>query len=101
MLSTEFNRQYPYLKIVIFGAHGDKWQKKIGDEYRLPLRGVRMDFIGDRTDAQLKKVFDDLQLVAFVYRRAGNSWVETSQTEHWTLEQQNREGAQMHQIHNH
>lgn len=39
--------------------------------------------------------FREAGLFAQVFRRSGNVWIETSLTDDWTLEQQNREGESL------
>ncbi|HEX4851927.1 MAG TPA: hypothetical protein VFV08_14025, partial [Puia sp.] len=48
--------------------------------------------VGD-LEAELKRRFG---LNAQVLRRSGNSWIETSLTDDWTLEKQNKEGEMLY-----
>lgn len=48
---------------------------------------------GDRTVLQLEKdIWEALGIAAQVYRRSGDLWIETSLTDDWTLNRQNKEG---------
>ena len=45
------------------------------------------------------ELWKNFGLSAQVFRKSGNLWIETSLTDSWTLEQQNREGFEMSSSH--
>lgn len=47
------------------------------------------------TVADLENYFSLLGLKAEIFRKSGNVWVETSLTNNWTLDQQNKEGEEI------
>ena len=95
-----FSDRYPYLRIDLFRnleLNGIRITKKLENAYglfQLPQTGISL--LGDRTVKCLK---DDIRkatgLVAKIFRRSGNVWIETSLTDDWTLERQNEEGKLM------
>ncbi len=102
-IQNEFNEVYPFLKIEFFkdsftkNKHSQK-AEKINHAEKVKLVGRlnghhTIDISKQRTVAQLEEDFKEfLGLKAEVYRKSGNSWIETSLTDNWTLEQQNSEG---------
>jgi hypothetical protein len=97
-----FNAVYPFLKIDFLKNNyakrlsakaekipPDEQVKRVGN-----VNGVhQIRVTKQRTVAQLKKDFKEMfGLTAEVYRKSGNVWIETSLTDDWTLEQQNKEG---------
>ena len=94
-IQHEFNRQYPFLKI-------DFIRPCIGDA-RPSFRAHRIqgtiNIDGQRTVDQTIKDFEDAFGFSMVmFRRSVNVWIETSLTEDWTLERQNREGESISRI---
>jgi len=43
----------------------------------------------------LEDQFENIGLIAEVFRRSGNVWIETILTNNWTLGQQNPEGGEI------
>ena len=104
-LQYDFNREFPFLRLEFIepqrsGKTGARpkavpghWKlgtiKKIQAEKKITVaktqtvRGL---------ENELEK---DLGVSVQVLRRSGNSWIETTLTDLWTLEQQNREGSEM------
>src|SRR5436190_2131585 len=92
-LKTDFNACYPFLKIdflkrnVANKTHADEFERMNGAK-----NIENIDINKDRTVAQIKKDFKEMfGLTAEVFRKSGNVWIETTLTDDWTLEQQNRE----------
>lgn len=55
------------------------------------LGPLQLRFSNDTTVAGLLKDFEDIGVVAQVFRKSGNLWIETSLTKDWTLERQDTE----------
>lgn len=105
-IQAEFNKEFPYLKIEFFDApHVDGVSlpksklimnnqklsscRKQANEGDLPI-------FGTQTVSVLENSFwDKYGLSVQVFRKSGNLWIETSLTDSWTLEQQNKEGFEM------
>ncbi len=88
----EFSQRYPFLKI-------DFLRPSVGDRPSLfrwkRIQGT-IDIGKQRTVGQILKDFEAIfGFSMMLLRRAGNSWIGTSLTGDWTLEQQNREGEQI------
>jgi len=95
---------YPFLKIELY-------KKPFGDNYiikKQPLASgaglakfihvpdkTTIDINNNITVEGLENQFEDIGLVAEVFRRSGKVWVETTLTNNWTLDQQNLEGEEM------
>lgn len=99
MIKTDFNRQYPFLKIDFL--KGNALTKTRAHEFEKlnalnTLQNIDID--KKRTVAELKKDFKDVfGLTAEIFRKSGNVWIETSLTDDWTLEQQNSEAEYLSQ----
>ena len=101
-IGQSFNRVYPYLKIEIFNqAPKENSSGNLKSEFNLNAlsRVLKLNKAGEinidhnRTVAQLEKDFKDkYNLFVQVFRKSGNLWIETTLTEDWTLERQNKEG---------
>jgi len=81
----EFSRIYPYLRIELF----------IGKQTRndFTLKKGKIIIREQMTVSELKKSFlAQFGIKVKVYRKSGKSWLETSVTDHWTLEEQNLQG---------
>jgi hypothetical protein len=92
-IKTDFNANYPFLKIDF--SKGNSAGKARADELEKLNAAKKIENIDinkQRTVAQLKKDFKEIfGLTAEVFRKSGNVWIETTLTDDWTLEQQNRE----------
>ena len=105
-MQEEFWISYPYLKIEFqkyqqtFEGRTIRTEKLLPEEkmlsfYRRPLLNT-INIDSDRTVLQVIKEFENLlYLKLLLLRRSGNSWIETTLTTDWTLEQQNREGKSL------
>ena len=102
-LQKEFNTLYPYLKLEFFKSYAPRNKilqkaEKI-NPHELVQRVTRLykpvsiciDY--KRTVAQIVVDFGDiLGLSILVFRKSGNLWIETSLTDSWSLEKQNKIG---------
>ena len=103
-IQKEFHTKFPYLKMEFYsGEHkagqGSPLESRIDPEKTLgEVRAVINE--GDfRIDANMtvsdleKGFFEKYGLNAQVFRRSGNLWMQTTSTDHWSLQEQNRKGG--------
>lgn len=108
-LQYNFSEAFPFLRIEFFKpAHKDS--KKGPDQMLHPSTTVRKAYIGKEktgilefspsaTVGELEKWFiERFHLKVQVYRKSGDLWLETTATDNWTLEQQNKHGAESVEI---
>jgi len=100
-VQTEFREHYPFLKVEFFKNYSKEQplpktiaitafelSKKLDGAYN----GKIININGSRTVAEVEKDFENLfGLSALLFRKYGNVWVETTLTDDWTLEEQNKE----------
>jgi len=102
-MQEEFSVSYPFLKIEFQKYQQTIEGRMIRTEKLLPeekmsyfYRKTQLNAIdvgSDRTVLQVIREFEKLlNLKLLLLRRSGKSWIETTLTTDWTLEQQNREG---------
>jgi len=96
---------YPYLKIELYKKlPGDNGM--IAKREPLPLNVSMNQFIqktgksiinmdNEVTVAELENQFTNIGMIAEIFRKSGNVWVEASLTSNWTLRQQNMEGKEI------
>lgn len=106
-IQQDFSSAYPYLKLEFFrinGLHKEQVLKdnQIKHDQKLRLAKGRDIPKGDllieetMSVADLEKAFlDKFGLLAQVFRRSGNIWLETSITDSWSLKQQNVLGKEI------
>ena len=99
-IQKNFSDRYPYLRIDFFRnleLNGIRIMKKLEMSYGLfQLPESEISLLGDRTVHTLKEdIRKATGLIAKIFRRSGNVWIETSLTDDWTLERQNEEGKLM------
>jgi hypothetical protein len=102
-IQEEFNNMFPYLKIEFFskpnkpdGALARKLvkhgSKTLGDCRTVHMKGT-VTITPSMTVADLERAFSDVYgLGVQVFRQSGKVWLETTVTDGWTLEEQNRQG---------
>jgi hypothetical protein len=102
-IQQEFNCSFPYLKLEFFSrSHttGEPTAKKfmrspdktIG-ECRTVHQSGHVTIEPGMTVTELEETFRDLYgLNVQLFRKSGKIWLETSVTDSWTLEEQNRQG---------
>lgn len=100
-----FTSNYPFLKIELYkdGISVNHYAlKKEPLSSNLPLQlsvnanSKKIIDINDNiTVAALENEFASIGLVAEIFRKSGNVWIETSLTCNWTLQQQNAEGEEI------
>lgn len=103
-IQREFSTKFPNLKIAFFSVshsegEGSPKDAEIDPEARLDeVRTVHdegnLEITPEMTVAELEKLFlDTFGLNVQVMRQSGNLWMQTTATDDWTLERQNRKGG--------
>lgn len=103
VFQEEFNSAFPYLKIEFFSTatkQGELIINKFSSENNRLLGGYRnihndeqIVITPDTTVASLEEKFKKIYgLGTQVLRKSGKIWLETTVTDVWTLEEQNRQG---------
>ncbi len=102
-IQEEFSKHYPFLKLEFFakphkpGGESSKkilkpGSKTIGECRTLHNSGT-MTISPTMTVVDLEQRFADVYgLGVLIFRKSGNVWLETSVTDGWTLEDQNKQG---------
>lgn len=102
-IQKDFNAIYPYLKLEFFRKpHPEKKLSPKAEKIN-PEESVKkisriydhhnINIESSRTVADLEQEFwDSFGLSAQVFRKSGNLWIETSLTDNWTLDKQNKIG---------
>lgn len=110
-LQKEFSTEFPYLKIEFFDAPYKPEKalpkskiyptdRKLSSVRRVHSEGKFNVKAADKVSDFEEGLWVNFGLSAQVFRKSGNLWIETSLTDSWTLEQQNREGLEMTSTHN-
>ena len=102
-IQDEFNSIFPYLKLEFFskphkhvGTSAKKFikhnSKTLGECRTIHNKG-QITISSHMTVADLEQSFRDIYgLEVQVFRNSGKVWLETTVTDGWTLEEQNRQG---------
>jgi glycerol-3-phosphate O-acyltransferase len=109
VLKMEFNALFPYLKVEFFFIRDTKGEgtskkaivpdNKTLDECGTTHKGGEINILPDSTVAELEQNFiQNYNLGIQVFRQSGKAWLETSLTDSWTLEHQNRHGEMLSKI---
>ncbi len=109
-VQRDFSKEFPFLKIEFFDApHQAEKSLPKSKMYAhdRKLAACRKQHINGKVKIAKNQKVNDLEndlwvnfgLSAQVFRKSGNLWIETSLTDSWTLEQQNREGLEMSPTH--
>ena len=102
-IQEEFSALFPYLKLEFYakshtegGPSSDKaiqHSSKTLGECRIMHEDGIITITPNMTVAELEDIFGSVYgLKVHVYRKAGNSWLETAVTNDWSLEEQNKQG---------
>jgi hypothetical protein len=105
-IQKEFNLVFPFLKLEFFANRSFSRSnfsanqlipssRKIGDNQLVKKDGT-LEISADMKVADLENKFKaDFNLAVQVFRKSGNLWLETTMTDSWTLEQQNKHGREI------
>jgi hypothetical protein len=104
-IQNDFRRQYPFLKLEFYKCShpectGCPDSERLSAD--LPLEEATafhspamIDISAQRTVTEVEHDFlKSLGLSVQVFRHCGTLWLETTATNHWTLEQQNAKGLE-------
>lgn len=105
-IQEDFNLMFPFLKIEFFakphkvgGASPKKFMKsssKTLGECRTVHKKGSVTITPKMTVSELEQSFADTYgLSVQVFRKSGKVWLETTITDGWTLEEQNRQGEEL------
>lgn len=105
-IQKEFSNGFPYLKLEFaeVSVRLEKTNPKLkihsADKKLMAIRKMRNEgtvvITGDVTVKELETtLLENFGLAAQIFRKSGNVWIETSLTDSWTLDRQNREGMEM------
>jgi hypothetical protein len=98
-----FSACYPYLKIEFYKRPSADYETLIKKK-NIAFNFSEQQFVNDKTGIdinrnvtveELENKFASIGLIAEVFRRSGNVWIETSLTNNWTLQQQNTAGEEI------
>jgi hypothetical protein len=105
-IQEAFTKTFPYLKLEFFakphkagGASSRKFikhpSKTLGECRTIHTNGS-ITITGNITVGDLEQRFADVYgLGVQVFRKSGNHWLETTVTDNWTLDRQNKEGESL------
>ncbi len=109
VIQEEFNTIFPYLKLEFFSkAHkiGEGTSKKdlknsnktVGECRTIHAKGDIV-ITSSMTVADLEKNFNAIYgLNVQIFRHSGKTWLETTVTDNWTLEEQNKQGEALSRV---
>jgi len=105
-IQQEFNSFYPYLKLEFYQKQSTgkpglsvssimPHNRRIGDCQTAVTDGV-LEVNNEMKVSDLeKKLKDSFHLNAQVFRRSGTIWLQTTITDDWTLDKQNKHGMEI------
>lgn len=105
-VQKDFNSVFPFLKIEFFRkkasrqpdlpvAHIVPHNQKIGHTQSAICDGD-MEINADMKVKDIEKLFkEQFSLMAQIFRRSGNLWLQTTMTDNWTLAHQNEHGREI------
>lgn len=106
-IQDEFNHKFPYLSIQFFGISSAATnlfskENRIEDHSQTLGHLYVLDQVGNvnvnghvKVDTLENQFLDEFNIPVQVYRKSGNLWLQTIETNHWTLSEQNRHGEEM------
>jgi hypothetical protein len=108
-VQKKFNSTFPYLKIQLFkkphtNSQGSPKNEMINETVSLSQlnhTNGAIEIDGEMTVQELESLFNNVfNLNVQVFRKSGKSWLETTITDNWTLNKQNKEGEELSGIYN-
>ncbi len=101
-VQSEFNGAFPFLKLEFFrhnttaGHNAVSFSgKRVGD-FQTAVTDGSLDIYPEMKVGELEKTLKDkFRLNAQVFRRSGKLWLQTTMTDHWTLQKQNEHGMEL------
>ncbi len=103
-IQTAFSHAFRYLRIEFYRTHhesgeGTSNREKIQVDQTVGEAGKitsssNLDFDGSSLISAFEHLLEkEYGLHAQVFRRSGNLWLQTTTTDHWTLDEANRKGG--------
>jgi len=95
-VQEEFNSVFPYLRLD-FLSKKNMWQNKTLGKFKTgkDIKG-KLTIESYMTVEALEKCFNKIfGLQVQIFRKSGKAWLETTLTNQWTLEEQNRQGEEL------
>ncbi|MCB0630934.1 MAG: hypothetical protein R2824_35375 [Saprospiraceae bacterium] len=103
-IQREFSEKFPSLKIEFYPGHHEAGEGSPANQtldIQLTIGAVRsvhkegdLHIDGEMEVRELEqKFYDDYGLNVQVFRKSGHLWMQTSATDHWSLDKQNRKGG--------
>ena len=101
-----FNAKFPFLKLEFFSrnahssadfsaGHIAPPNTRIGD-IQTKITDGELEIIGEMKARDLEShLRNDFGLAAQVFRKSGKLWLETTMSDNWTLNQQNKHGREL------
>jgi hypothetical protein len=108
-VQKEFSDMFPFLKLEFYsksnkggGPHSQELIKHISKTI-LASRTIHssgnITIYSQMTVGELEQGFRDVYGLSIqVFRKSGNEWLDTKETEDWTLEKQNEEGNKLNKL---
>jgi hypothetical protein len=108
-IQAAFSRQFPYLKLEFIAApsitgrltiknYKDS-QNKLLSQFRTVHNSECITVTPEMTVEKLEQQFHNLfGLAVQVFRKSGNVWIETTVTDNWTLQKQNKQGEELSKL---
>lgn len=101
LIKKEFNKHFPYLKLEFFktkpSLQSENFKKDILlVDFKLYKSDSELAIVPEMPVATLEQqFFEKFGVWAQVFRKSGQSWLETTMTDDWTLARQNQEGEEL------
>lgn len=103
-IQIEFNQAFPHLRIEFYSKHHERGEGssvlyKLSDQLTIGEVRTRheegdLTIDADMTVEALENSFwEKFGLNAQVFRKSGAMWMQTTSTDQWTLQEQNRKGG--------
>ncbi len=106
-IQKQFEEQFNYLKLMFFKKphtdnQGNAKKDLVSPTSKLESikhKNGKIVFDDDITVTELEHLFKDhFGLNVQVFRKSGNSWIETTVTDGWTLKKQNDQGKEISEL---
>jgi hypothetical protein len=106
-VQKEFSQHFPFLKLEFFNFDPFGFrncskenmitdtEKTIGDIRHVHRAGYISLNGHQKTNTIEEQFMENFGISVQVFRKSGNSWLETTTTDQWTLTEQNRKGEEM------
>ena len=108
-IQDEFNHKFPFLALHFFNVKSvatelfskqnkiEDVNQLLGDVYVMAKDGVVNVNGHMKVDTLENQFLDEFQIPVQLYRKSGNLWLQTVETNEWSLAEQNRHGEEMDQ----